>query len=344
MDLHDEFERHAHALASESGSRLRGAEVRSRLEGRVTRGRRLRSVTVGAGTVAAVGVLAVGAVMVPRLGDQSLSPASGGAMPAFSTDPPTMDSSDLPTVQLGDFQSVFGLHGPEDGIVDEPAKVSQEIPEQFACGAEWTLDPGHYLNSTVGRFAEFTDGVSPNETVLDVTASDVTFVSQAGTWLGNYRDSFVLAWVKNGVIVGNARVTRAYGPLIEGTAGERLSTVRGATAVGADAVQLPLAGPGTCEVGAAPADLGDGTYELHVIHEYGESDARIDGHGTDPTVPIAPPTEGQLVEFISADPYGAVVDPTGGPWTVEVVGLDSTATATAEPQVATAAPSPDTAR
>lgn len=348
MDLHEEFDRYGHAHGDAAGSRLREGGVRAALEARVTRGRRIQNTKWGVGTVAAVGALAVGAVMVPRLGDQqapgsprSTAPASTYASPTDYSDLPTTYLTDLPTTSLRDFFSVFGLHGPEDGIVDEPSKISQEIPEQFACGAPWTLARGYYYNQgAAGMFAEFTDGVTPNATVLDAGASDVNFISQVSTGLGMYYDTFVLAWVKDGVIVGNARVSRADGPLIEGTAGERLSTVRGATAVGADSVQLPLAGPGVCEAGAAPTGLADGSYELHVIHEYGSAGAGVDGHQySDPSVQIAQPTANQLVEFMSADPFGAVVDPTGGPWAIEVVGLVGSATATAEPQVATDAPS-----
>lgn len=324
MDLHDEFERHAHARASESGAHLRGADVRSRLDARVTRGRRVRNVTVGVGTVAAVGVLTVGAVMVPRLGDQSVPGSAGSTSPGDGSTLPTF-STDLPISRVDDFESVFGINGPQDGIDAEAWKISQEIPEQFACGAQWTLEPGYYTNQGAPVFAIFADSVVPNGEVLDVAAPNINFISQVGTGLGAYRDTFVLAWVKDGVIVGNARALRAYGPPIEGTAGERLSTVRGAETLGAGTVQLSLVGPGTCEAGAAPADLDDGAYELHVIHEYGQSDARIDGQGSDPTVPITRPTDSQLVEFISADAFGAFVDPTGEPWTVEVVGLGASA-------------------
>jgi len=102
MDLHEEFDRHARERVSESGARLRGADVRSRLESRVTRGRRVRSATVGAGSVAAVGVLAVGAMMVPRLGlpgigmsgsaaDSAVGPATSSA--GYSPPPsPSMNS------------------------------------------------------------------------------------------------------------------------------------------------------------------------------------------------------------------------------------------------------------
>jgi len=319
MDLHDEFENFARDRAAESGSRLRGADVRARLEARVARGRRARIATMGAGTVAAVGVLAVGAVVVPRLGGESVSPA-GSRTVILSVGLPTTTiyGGDVP-----DFYTVFGLNGPEDGIVDEEWKISQTIPEHLACGAEWTLEPGHYLNQMIDRRAEFGDGITPNRTALDVNRHQIVFVSQIDTDLGNYYDTFVLAWVKDGVIVGNARVSRADGPLIEGAEGERLQTVRGASASGADTVILPLAGPGACEMGVAPEDLSDGSYELHVIHEYsGAAEVRVDGHQyDDPSEQIVRPTDVQLVEFISGDPYGAVVDPAGGPWVLDVVGL-----------------------
>jgi len=91
MDLHEEFESYARVGAPESGARLRGADVRARLDARVVRGRRVRNAKVGAGTVAAVGAFAFGAVMVPRLdwgvsspvgspslsGDLSISAAPG---------------------------------------------------------------------------------------------------------------------------------------------------------------------------------------------------------------------------------------------------------------------------
>lgn len=323
MDLHDEFENFAFDRATESGNRLRGAEVRARLDARVTRGRRARYAAAGAGTVAAVGLIAVGAVMVPRLGTTPVAPPSSAGPVVFSTGLPTTTiygGGDVP-----DFYTVFGLHGPQDGIVGaDPLTISQEIPAQFACGAEWTLEPGHYLNQTIDRSAEFGDGVFPSQAALDVAASDINFVSQVDTDLGNYYDTFVLAWVKDGVIVGNARVSREYGPLIEGASGERVSTVRGAEAAGADAVRLPLTGPGSCEVGAAPQGLADGSYELHVVHEYsGAANVRVDGRQyDDPSEQVERPTDGQLVEFISGDPYGAVVDPAGGPWVIDVVGLD----------------------
>ena len=328
MDLHEMFDRHARAASADAGDHLRGASIRARLDARVARGRRVRNAAFGAGGVAAVGLLAVGAVMVPRLGGQSVPGIGEATSPAIGDYVPSINH-DLPIVNLrnGDFFGAFGLHGPEDGIVDEPSKISQTIPAQFACGARWTLEPAYYLNQTRERFVEFGDGVTPVGTVLDVKAPQLTFVSRASTDLGNYYDTFVLAWVKDGVIVGNARVSRADGPLIEGAAGERLQTVRGASASGADTVTLPLTGPGACEEGAAPEGLADGSYELHVIHEYsGNANVRIDGYQyDDPAVQIARPTKGQLVEFISGDPFGAVVDPTGAPWVLDVVGLGGSA-------------------
>ena len=319
MDLHHEFETFAQARATETGARLRGADVRARLGSRVARGRRARHAAMGAGTVAAVGLLAVGAVMVPRLGGGSVAPATSVVIVVSSTALPTLT---LYGGESPDFNTVFALHGPEDGIVDEQYKISQEIPSQFACGAEWTLDSTHYLNQTIDRFAEFGDTLVPSGTTLDVTASDVDFVSKISTDMGAYYDTFVLLWVKDGVIVGNARVTQAYGPLIEGAAGERLSTVRGATALSVDTVTVPLTGPGACAVGVTPAGLVDGAYELHVIHEYGPSEVRVDGEGGgDPSVQIPLPLHGQVVEFISGDPYGAVVDPVGHARVLDVVGL-----------------------
>ncbi len=114
MDLHDEFERHAHARASESGARLRGAAVRSRLAGRVTRGRRIRNVTVGAGTVAAVGVLAVGAVMVPRLGDGA---SSTGSTPSPSGTPAASMAPGVSTAP-GDDQAATSAPSPSAARVD----------------------------------------------------------------------------------------------------------------------------------------------------------------------------------------------------------------------------------
>jgi hypothetical protein len=318
MDLHDEFDRYGHAHGDAVGSRLREGGVRAALEARVSRGRRVQKAKWGAGVAAVAAVGGVGAWALVGHGPAGeASPAVGDYVPAIN--------HDLPTVPVlnGDFFGMFGLHGPEDGIVDEPSKISQTIPDQFACGAQWTLEPGYYLNQTRERFVEFGDGVTSAGTALDVKRPQITFVSRISTDLGSYYDTFVLAWVKDGVIVGNARVSRAYGPLLEGTSGERLSTVRGASAEGVDMVTLPLVGPGACEAGAVPAGLADGPYELHVIHEYsGNANVRVDGHQyDDPSVQIARPTDGQLVEFISGDPFGAVVDSTGGPWTIEVVGL-----------------------
>lgn len=323
MDLHDEFERFAHEHTAESGPRLRGADVRARLESRVTRGRRARGAVAGVGAVAVVGLLAVGAGTLPRLGDESdpgaersTSPVAGGPLPTFSTD--------LPKVVLDDYASVIGLNGPQDGIVAEPWKTSQEIPEQFACGAPWTLEPGYYSNQGASVLATFADRVEENDSALDVSASDLQFASEVTTGLGMYYDTFVLAWVKDDTIVGNARVTRADGPLIEGTEGARLSMVRGADGAGPGVVQLALVGPGTCETGTAPVGLADGAYELHVIHEYGSAEVRVNGHQySDPWLSIEYPDDTKVVEFISADPYGAFVDPEGKPWVVDVVGLDA---------------------
>ena len=328
MDLHDELERYAHERAAESGARLRDAQVRARLESRVTRGRRVRSAAVGAGTLAAVSLLAVGAVMVPQLGGQSAPGSGRPTAPSGSTPPGQGDtfrtfSTDLPKVTLDDFFSVIGLNGPQDGIVDEPWKISQEIPQQFACGAPSTLEPGYYSNQGAAVFASFDDTVAVKDSVFDVSASDAQFASEAATGLGMYYDTFVLAWVKGDTIVGNARVTRADGPLIQGTEGARLRTVRGADGAGPGIVELPLRGPGACEAGTAPADLADGAYELHVIHEYGSAEVRVNGHQySDPRLWIEYPDDTKAVEFISADAFGAFVDPEGEPWTVDVVGLD----------------------
>ncbi len=327
MDLHEELERHGRARASDSGARLRGADVRSRLESRVTRGRRVRDVAVGAGTVAAVGMLAVGVMMMPGLGNGSASVGSEASTGPATVAPLPTFSTDLPQVSLDDYFSAIGLNGPQDGIVAEPWKTSQEIPEHFACGAPWTLEPGYYSNQGAAVFASFDDTVNVMDSVLDVSSPDARFVSEVTTGLGMYYDTFVLAWVKDDTIVGNARVTRADGPLLQGTDGGRLTTVRGADGAGPGVLQLTLVGPGTCEAGTAPAGLADGAYELHVIHEYGSAEVRVNGHQySDPWLAIEYPDDTKVVEFISADPYGAFVDSEGKPWVVDVVGLDSSTT------------------
>ncbi|NYI40297.1 hypothetical protein [Demequina lutea] len=102
MDLHDEFDNFARARASESGARLRGADARARLDARVTRGRRVQNAKVGVGTVAAVGVLAAGVVMVPRLGGGLSMPGSTSVLTsatgtsAIPTDSGTSTATPLP--------------------------------------------------------------------------------------------------------------------------------------------------------------------------------------------------------------------------------------------------------
>ena len=120
MDLHEEFEGFASASARESGSRLRGADVRARLDARVARGRRVHNAKVGLGAVAAVGAFAVGAVMAPRLDWGVSSPgaapsptgtptavATNSVAPSTSASPdPTaaaVDPRDMPVVTEGDY-------------------------------------------------------------------------------------------------------------------------------------------------------------------------------------------------------------------------------------------------
>lgn len=54
---------------------------------------------------------------------------------------------------------------------------------------------------------------------------------------------------------------------------------------------------------------------------------------SDPWLAIEYPNDTKVVEFISADPFGAFVDPEGTPWLVDVVGLSE------GPPVATGGPS-----
>lgn len=133
MDLHDEFDRHARERAS--GSRLRSADVRARLEGRVTRGRRVRGAAVGAGSVAAVGVLTVGAMMVPRLGLPGMSEVGSAA-----------DSADGP---------VTSSPAPEPSASASSATTPEPIDagELPALGTDGYLVRGHAVWDAPGPLA-----------------------------------------------------------------------------------------------------------------------------------------------------------------------------------------------
>lgn len=140
MDLHDEFSRHAisHVSDSGSGERLRGADVRARLEARVTRGRRVHHAKVGVGTVAAVGVLAVGAVMVPRLSGGTLDPAS--QVPSYASDVPTPSAS-VPSPHPSEPASVDRPALPEASALPNPADLPRVGDENYLAtiDALWQL-------------------------------------------------------------------------------------------------------------------------------------------------------------------------------------------------------------
>ncbi|MCB2413122.1 hypothetical protein LGT39_09735 [Demequina sp. TTPB684] len=75
MDLHEELEAFARANTAASGSRLRDRATRAHLEARVTRGRRVQNVKMGAGVLGAAGALAAGVIAAPHLGLDSFGPA-----------------------------------------------------------------------------------------------------------------------------------------------------------------------------------------------------------------------------------------------------------------------------
>lgn len=138
MDLHDEFERFSHNRATESGMRLRDAGVRSRLEARVTRGRRVQNAKVGVGTVAAIGAMTAGAVMGPRLGLWTSSPA-GNPSPS---DGPTVATSPTES-QATSSAPAPSASVPADGIpVDAGAMPALGTRDHLASAFKVWTAPG----------------------------------------------------------------------------------------------------------------------------------------------------------------------------------------------------------
>jgi|GEM_PF-1991725 len=178
MDLHDEFETFAHTRGSESGARLRDASVRARIDARVARGRRVHNAKVGVGTVAAVGALTVGAVMMPRL-DWGVS--SPGASPSLSGDPSISTGPEVSTAPGDDqlpSQSPSPSPSPSPSRVDVDGLPALGSSNYLAVVSEaWTLVGPPTCEAMAA--SEPTDGVA------DSTGQAQSFPIPA--WLENGR-------------------------------------------------------------------------------------------------------------------------------------------------------------
>lgn len=330
-DMHAGLDDAAEGPSQVMGERLADALVADATVVAVKRGRRVRAARLGvAASVSVIGLGALGAgawSIVPR--DEVFAPAAPSVL-ASEEAPKTPGDSKFVPAGPQDFPAQ--LNGPQDFPADvqrsfkdagEGWKLDQTIPDLLACGADWTWKEGTYSGQYRGPEPTYDDHVlwevegGPS---LDVADPQLNFTTETVAPDPQYYDTVVLAWVSDGVIVGNARMTTAVGPTVENT-GKRATTVRGAQGTAAHPAKQ-LSGPGDCEAGNAP-ELTDGEFDLHVVHEYGPTMALIDGEQgglPDEAIPSLP--DAATVEFRSGDRFYVDVDPSGS-WTVDVTGLDA---------------------
>ena len=310
-DFQDALHRVARPRGEVVGEALTAdAVVASSVRG-VRRGRRRRTAAqAGAGALGAA-VIGMGAWLVLPLGGAT------DAMPAVT---PSAAPGDLPVFEGSEVWSAGPMNGPQDGV--EPP-VSQEIQDRFACGAPWDLAAGYYpAPGYAGDVPGYEDSLDPggDEPQWDVESGSLTWSSALSSVEEGFYDTAVLLWVRDGVIVGNARV-QAGSVLVndrEASMIGRVPTARGAT-LSADlsTVSVELPPPGSCEKGETPGLIENRAYELHVVHEYGPMNAfTADG-------PLTSLDDHHDAQFRSGDPFTQVVDPAGGPWVVQVTGLTS---------------------
>lgn len=100
--LHEEFEAAARKDARRAAERLRSHEARQRLAARVRRGRMVRVAGIGAGSVAALALVATAAIAVPRI--------SGGLQPGSTAAPatPSPSATSAPAVDVGPAPAAVG--------------------------------------------------------------------------------------------------------------------------------------------------------------------------------------------------------------------------------------------
>jgi hypothetical protein len=258
--------------------------------------------------------------------DPALPPNAGASLPVFKENNAFSEGS---------------MNGPQDGVNPDLMKASQDIQDRFACGVPWNLEAGYYpRDGYAGPMPEYTGSLAPtaqnaeetttvgefgNPPVLDASAGDLAVRTSLVAFDDGFYDTFVLAWVQDGVIVGNQRVSMAAVQFVGDSDTTSLSTARGGDSSAPGIGWAPLSAPGACANGQGPDFPEDGDYQLHIVHEYGTADAFVDDKLVT-TSNGAPGVDVDRVEFRSGDAYTQVVDPAGGPWTVHVIGLTTPVT------------------
>ncbi len=255
MDLHDELERHSREAASGAGSRLQGADVRTRLDARVARARRIGAAKTGAGALAAVGVLAVGASLAAPLWE-SPSPASDGpsATPWTTT---VIDDS----TPVADASFAF------------PAGL-EKAP--LTCGSEYAVAEGATRQSNDAAILPLT--VTAASAVGGSDASALEPGAALVTWTAAVESDASL----EGFAFNAYGVTVADGVVVAS------SFLGGQTPAGGgllDALDAPM--PGVCGGLESSLNPDDGDYTFHLWVQV------VDGTGTPVATvvdPVAPET------------------------------------------------------